>query len=98
MLKKLILLGLLVIVCFSIKQRSEKHLTNDHNLFGIGGPKNPKNRSEQEVCEHYGGKMCTVFRIGSKCCKDGWIFKNTHCGGVGCEHDTLSISDKDWNY
>lgn len=42
--------------------------------------------------------MCTVFRVGLKCCKDGWIFKNTHCGGIGCEHDTLSISDMAWDY
>ncbi len=42
--------------------------------------------------------MCTVFKVGLKCCKDGWIFKNTHCGGIGCEHDTLSITDMAWDY
>lgn len=42
--------------------------------------------------------MCSVLRFGTKCCDDGWIFKDTHCGGVGCEHDTLSITDMDWDY
>jgi hypothetical protein len=42
--------------------------------------------------------MCTVLKIGTKCCKDGTFSKGTQCGGVGCEHDTLSISDMNWEY
>ncbi len=95
MLRKIIFIALLVVLTFAIQKRGESHLKTGeaHDIFGLFKPDNPKNRTEQEVCEHYGGKMCTVFRVGTKCCKDGWVFKNTHCGGVGCEHDTLSITD-----
>jgi len=104
MLRKLLLLALLVIICLSIKQRNqhlkegEQHDDQNHDIFGIGKPSNKKNRTEAEVCKHYGGAMCTVFKIGTKCCKDGTFTKGTQCGGVGCEHDTLSISDMNWEY
>lgn len=42
--------------------------------------------------------MCNVPIMGLKCCKDGLIFKNRHCDTIGCEHDTLSISNKAWDY
>lgn len=101
MLKKIFLLAFLALCVFAIQKREQDHQLSsgvDHELFGFSEPDNPKNRTEKEVCEHYGGKMCTVFKVGLKCCKDGWIFKDSHCGGVGCEHDTLSITDMSWDY
>lgn len=95
MLKKLFLFALLAIFSLAIKSRGS-HLL-DHDLFG-SKPNNPKNRTETQVCEHYNGKMCNVPLVGPKCCKDGLISKNTHCDTIGCENDTLSISDMSWDY
>ncbi len=98
MFKKLFLLGLFVIACLSIKQKSQDHLTNDHELFSAK-PFNPKKRSEKEVCEHYGGKMCSIMIVGQKCCAPGrFIQKDKYCGGVGCEHTSINLKKKDWNY
>lgn len=47
MFKKLLILALFAIVCLSIKQRSEAHLQENHEFFGLFKPDNPKNRTEK---------------------------------------------------
>ncbi len=70
MLQKIILVALLIIMTFAIQQRQASHLQSgeNHKISGQFEPDNPKNRTETEVCEHYGGKMCTVEIKGTKCC------------------------------
>jgi len=86
----------LIAAIFSI--RSHKHGNKNKDKFKDHSSKNSNReirteiRTFRNVCQHYGGGVCDyVFGIGEKCCKGG-------CDHFGCEHDTLSISNMNWNY
>lgn len=107
MLKKILILSILVALSMAIHSRNEATEELNHNIFGLGSKNgesnNPKNRTFQQVCEHYEGKVCAKASLpggsglGQKCCSGG-ITKSKYCDTLGCEHDTVSISDMRWDY
>lgn len=91
MFTKLIALFLLLFIVSSIHS-----IHREHDLFGSN--KGTKGRTKEEVCAHYDGVICDrIPGVGSKCCKKG-RFSSKVCDTFGCEHDTLSISNMDWDY
>ena len=49
MIHKIFLLAFLIVLTFAIQKRGESHLKNDeeHKVFGLFEPYNPKNRTEK---------------------------------------------------
>lgn len=93
MFTKLFALLLLIFIVSSI--HSHHHHLDEHDF---GTSKGTKGRTYEEVCVHYDGVICNrIPGIGSKCCKKG-RFSSKVCDTFGCEHDTLSISNMDWDY
>ncbi len=93
MLLKVLFLLFLVYITTAIRANHQFS-----NPFSNNGPPGKKGRTYEQVCQHYNGTVCDkVAGIGRKCCGKGLI-GNKVCDTFGCEHDTVSISNMNWDY
>ena len=87
MFKKLFVLLLALITVMSI-QHKDHHLKDAHMV----------KKTYKEACIHLKGQICArAFGKGEKCCKKSF-WSGKYCDTFGCEGDTQSVSDKDYNF